>query len=216
MRCAQGMPLYWERIWDFEYNGGVSRFLPAGLPQISLSWYLGDLSTIQHDSAATFGAPTTDGRHTWITATAAGAVLGAGFNGGSDESYVRCGNPEQDGAFAGAVDTPMTCYITGEPTPYPMTFRVNAARFPYSTIEFASNGDSGPARSQVVIDGDGSLLSGGNVSIDTSVSSPFEARFTLAPGSTRQSTYYMTDGRLRSINIGIDGVTITQFCNAVN
>ena len=213
MRCAQGMPLYWQRAWDFEYVGGVSRFRPEGLPESSLSWLMGDMTAVPHDSAATFAAPTTDGRHTWITATATGDVIGAGFNAGTADSYLRCGNPEQDGGPIGPVTTTLTCNVSGEAQSYQMGFRIDATRFPYSSVEVLVDGVSGPVRGQVVADPDGTLLSTGQVTIDSSVGSPFEARFTIVPGTNRQTTYYMQEGRLVSVDIGLAGVSITHACS---
>lgn len=215
MRCAQGMPLYWERTWDFEYNGGVSRFTPQGLPQTSLSWQLANLSTIQHQDAATFGATTSSGLHTWITASRAGEVIGTGYNGATAESYVRCGNPEQDGSPIGAVDVAMTCSSyeanSGSSSTYPLTFRVNAAKFPYASLAIVS-GD-GPAKGQFVDDPDGSLLATGGVTFDTSAASPSVANFALAAGTNRQSAYYMYEGKLTSVNVGIAGQSLQHSCS---
>ena len=216
MRCAQGMPLYWERTWDFEYNGGVSRFTPQGLPQTSLSWELGNLSTTPHQNAATFGAPTSSGLHTWITATSGGDVLGAGFNGGTAESYVRCGNPEQDGSPVGTVDVPMNCTVLdpsdGNSSVYQLTFRVNAARFPYASLAVVTA--NGPARGQLVDDPDGGLLANGGVVFNASIASSSVASFALAQGSNRQSVYYMYEGKLVSVNVGLEGQSLLHSCNA--
>ncbi len=96
MTCAQGNPMYWERKWTVGYNGGVTRFA-TGAIQYSASWESASLVTQQHQDAATFGAPTSDGQRTWLTVARSGDVIGAGFNGREDNSYVLCGNPYHDG-----------------------------------------------------------------------------------------------------------------------
>ena len=215
MRCAQGMPLYWERTWDFEYNSGVSRFTPQGLPATELSWEPGSLSTDPHENAATYSATASNGLRTWITAASSGEVLGAGFNGSPAESYVRCGNPEQDGTPIGTVDVPMNCTYydpsDGSSSTYPLTFRVNTARFPYTSLAAVSAG--GPARGQLVDDPDGGLLANGGVVFSSSNASSSVANFALANGTNRQSVYYMYEGKLISVNIGLDGQSLLHFCN---
>jgi hypothetical protein len=136
MTCAQGKPMFWERKWVVGYNGGVTRFATGQLTR-SISWESASLVTQQHQDAATFGAPTSDGQRTWLTVHRNGDVIGAGFNGTEDASYLRCGNPYQDGQPRGLVQQSFTC--TG-PQRQVENIRLdyNAKDWPYSSITVAA------------------------------------------------------------------------------
>lgn len=211
--CAQGSPRYWERNWDFVYNSGQSRFVSQGLAQRSVNWQLGNLATTATGGVVQFEAPTSDGEHTWITATPAGDVTGAGFGGSDPAGILRCGNLDQAGAPIGEVRVTLNCTVTdaggGDASSYPLTFRVNTAKFPYTTIALDGSG----GRSQLVDDPDGGLLANGQVAFDQASGSPYSALFALAAGTNRQTQYYLYQGALVSVNIGLPGVSILQSCN---
>ncbi len=108
--------LYWRRPWSIRYNGAVLHFKPLppwdGAPaedEQTLIWQVSNLVTQQHQDAATFSAPTTDGRVAWLTVYRDGRVIGGGYHGTTPESYLRLGNPEQDAPIAAPQTATLNC-----------------------------------------------------------------------------------------------------------
>ena len=213
LQCAQGSPRYWERTWSFVFNSGVSQFASQGLAQRTVTWQLGNVAATPVSGAVQYEAPTSGGEQTWLTVTPAGDVTSAGFGGSSPDSYLRCGNLAQAGPPIGEVSVTLVCRVTdaggGDASSYPLTFRVNTARFPYTSIALAGGG----GRGQIVDDPDGGLLANGQVAFVQAAGSPDSAQFALAAGTNRQSLYYLYQGTLVSVNIGLPGVSVLQSCN---
>jgi len=160
--CMQGTPLFWARRWTINYNGGVLRFTPliAPLtvgssqpePEQILIWQTSNLVTQQHQDAATFSAPTTDGRQAWLTIHRDGSVIGAGYHGTTSSSYLRCGNPTQDAPIEPPKTFQMQCKIGNSPglngtvvvgATYQTSFEIDRSTFPFTTLK---QGDPGPNR----------------------------------------------------------------------
>ncbi len=96
----------WERPYSINYNGGVLRLTPNGEAEQTIVWQTANASTQQHSGGATFSAPTTDGRISWITVSSAGALIGAGVHGATSDprSYTQCGTA-QDGQVRSGNET---------------------------------------------------------------------------------------------------------------
>ncbi len=85
--------------WTIAYNGGVLRFTPEGQALQLVVWQTANLVTQQHNDAATFSAPTTDGRIAWLTIDRTGSIIGGGYHGATADTYVRCGVAMNGAAF---------------------------------------------------------------------------------------------------------------------
>jgi hypothetical protein len=213
MTCAQGKPMFWERKWTVGYNGGVTRFA-TGEIQYSASWESSSLVSQQHQDAATFGAPTTDGQRTWLTVARSGNVIGAGFNGREDRSYLRCGNPYQDGQPRGIVQQWFQCvsYQNSRRSDGYLRFDYNADAFPYSTISVTAAADSQTLATQTIVDPDGQLKAAGLVQYNPSYTKDIAtADFAFRSAQLNlQTRYNMNYGELVWVTIGVNS---EWYCN---
>jgi hypothetical protein len=203
MTCAQGNPMFWERNWTVGYNGGVTRFATGAL-QYSASWESASLVSQQHQDAATFGAPTSDGQRTWLTVARSGDVIGAGFNGREDRTYLRCGNPYQDGQPLGAILKWYQCNAYPGPVTEYARLIYSAKDWPYTGIAAQSTTARSSAQfvGRIVIDPNGQRP---GFALDPNYAQSWTStRFSLSAGG-QTTTYYMTYGEIQAFTVDSGG-----------
>ena len=150
---ARGDPLYWSRSYAVHYNGGVIRIqaLPSlgggdsgfqeALPaEEVLIWEMSELVTQQHQDAATFSAPTSDGRQAWLTVHRDGNIIGGGYHRTESTSYLRLGNPAQDAGPAAIEDRDFHCESSAPlgypalPAPHGVRVRHDRTTYPWTSM----------------------------------------------------------------------------------
>lgn len=173
---SRGDPLYWSRDYALEYNGGVIRIrarpslkgeaaaYPEDLPpEEILIWQVSDMVTQQHQDAATFSAPTTDGRQAWLTVHRNGAVIGGGYHGTTPDSYLKLGDPQRDAPDAPVEVRALDCQSIASPDypelpmPHRIQVRLDRTAFPWSSVAVEG------AAVGIRTDPDGGLTRGGSL-----------------------------------------------------
>jgi len=97
------------RQWDVNYNGGVVRFTPIGEQEQVVIWQTSNMTSQQHSSSATFSATTSDGRQAWLNVGNDGKVKGAGYHGATPDSYLRCGDAQNNVQSSGLESKLLSC-----------------------------------------------------------------------------------------------------------
>lgn len=154
--------LYWLRNYQVTYSNRVIWFdavvkTPGEnlseniLPSEVLVWKDWNVEVFPHQDATTFSGPTLDNRQAWITVHHNGTIIGAGYHDAvrSPASFLRLGNPEQDGHFGAPEVKTLTCgdySVRGAPvdvTPYQIQVRYDRKAFPWSSIDAVRVPDGG-------------------------------------------------------------------------